>query len=284
MSITGTRSTIGTAASSMPTIGSIRRRAVRVPLTSPISGLVHSGGPIKKNKVFFFLDSEGLRLLIPQNFQVVIPSPQFEAATIANIGSDLRFGKDSVTYAFYQDMFSLYNAAPGASSATLGGPYPTDPSGCTGFPGLGNYPGTSTPVPCARYFITTPSRPSQDALTSGRVDWNASSTDRAFLRLQYDHGRSANYADPISPLFDVDLNLPWLQGQVIETHTFSSSAASQFLFAGSCTAPIYGLKNPSETLAAFPTLLGFWVPGTFTNLGGEDNAFALGSGEYYTGL
>jgi hypothetical protein len=114
------------------------------------------------------------------------------------------------------------------------------------------------------------------------VDWNASSTDRAFLRLQYDHGRSANYTDPISPLFDVDLNLPWLQGQVIETHAFGSSAASQFLFAGSYFAPIYGLKNPSETLAAFPTLLGFWVPGTFTNLGGEDNAFALGSGEYYT--
>ena len=243
------------------------------------------GGPIKKNKLFFFLDTEGLRLLIPQNFQVVIPSPQFEAASIENIDSavnhvgQLRFGPNSATHAFYREIFSLYNAAPGASSATLGGLSPTDPTGCTTFTGPN---GLGTNVPCAMHFITTRGRPSQDALTSGRVDWNANSTDRTFLRLQYDHGHSAYWTDPISPLFDVDLNLPWLQGQVIETHSFGSSAASQFLLAGSYFAPIYSLKNQSETLAAFPTLLGFWVPGTFTNLGGEDNAFALGSGEYYT--
>ena len=132
------------------------------------------------------------------------------------------------------------------------------------------------------HFVSSRGRPSQDALTSGRIDWNASDTDRAFLRLQYDHGRSAYFTDPISPLFDVDLNLPWWQGEVIETHTFGSSAASQFLLAGSYLAPVYGLKNPSDTLAAFPTFLGFYVPGTFTNLGGEDNAFAFGSGEYDT--
>ena len=245
------------------------------------------GGPIKKNQLFFFLDTEGLRLLIPQNFQVVIPSPQFETATIANIDSEvnsvgqLRFGPNSATAAFYGKIFSLYNAAPGASSGTLGGLYPTDPSGCTGFTGLGTYAGANLPVPCAVHFITTRGRPSQDALTSGRIDWNVSGTDRAFLRLQYDHGHSANFTDPIGPLFDVDLNLPWWQGQVIETHTFGSSAASQFLLAGSYNADIYGLKNPSETLAAFPTFLSY-VPNAFTNLGGEDFAFAHGNGAYGT--
>jgi len=244
------------------------------------------GGPIKKNKLFFFLDSEGLRLLIPQNFQVVIPSPQFEAATIRNIDTEvnsvgqLRFGPNSATDAFYRKIFSLYNAAPGASTAISG--FPGGGSGCAGFTGLGTDPITGMPIPCSSFFLSTRGRPSQDALTSGRVDWNANNSDRAFFRLQYDHGRSAYWTDPISPLFDVDLNLPWLQGQVIETHTFGSSAASQFLLAASYIAPIYGLENPSETLAAFPTLLGFWVPGTFTTLGGEDNAFALGSGAYQT--
>jgi Carboxypeptidase regulatory-like domain/TonB dependent receptor-like, beta-barrel len=232
------------------------------------------GGPLKKNKLFVFFDTEGLRLLIPQNFAVVIPSPQFEEATIKNI--DSKFTSTSASDTFYHQIFGLYNSTLGAAGALPGGFSPTDPTGCTGFPNLG------ANVPCAVHFLSTRGRPSQDALTSGRVDWNASNSDRAFLRLQYDHGRSAYYTDPISPLFDVDLNLPWVQGQVIETHTFGSSAASQFLFAGSYIAPIYGLENPSQTLAAFPTILGFWVPGTFTNLGGEDNAFALGSGEYYT--
>jgi hypothetical protein len=231
------------------------------------------GGPIKKDKLFFFFDTEGLRLLVPQNFQVLIPSPQFEAATIANI--DTKFGPTSVSDAFYKKIFNLYNATPGAAGAIGDGFSPTDPTGCTGFPNLG------ANVPCAMHFLSSRGRPSQDALTSGRVDWDASNTDRAFLRLQYDHGRSAYWTDPISPLFDVDLNLPWLQGQVIETHTFGSSAASQFLLAGFYLGPIYSPKNPSETLAGFPTVLGFYVQNTFTNLGGEDNSF-LGSGEYGT--
>jgi len=40
---------------------------------------------MKRDKPFFFFDTEGLRLLIPQLFFVTIPGPEFEAATIANI-------------------------------------------------------------------------------------------------------------------------------------------------------------------------------------------------------
>lgn len=230
------------------------------------------GGPIRKNTLFFFLDTEGLRLLIPQDFVVVIPSPQFEAATIANI--DSRFGSTSASDGFYKTIFNLYNAAPGAGSARLGGVSSDDPTGCTGFGGLG--PG----VPCARYFSTTRGRPSQDMLTSGRVDWNVSSSDRAFLRMQYDGGRSAIATDPISSLFDGDLNLAWWQGQVSETHTFGSSAASQFLFAGSYVGFIYRMNNPSQTLSEFPAVLNFNAPGTFTSLGRGDFINPFGSGGY----
>ena len=239
------------------------------------------GGPIKKEKLFFFVDTEGLRLFIPQNFQVVVPSQQFESATIANI--DAKFGTTSASDVFYKQIFSLYNAAPGAAGALPGGFSPTDPTGCTGFVDPNNPQGPGhNDVPCAVHFISSRGRPSQDALTSGRIDWNASLADRLFCRLQYDHGDSAYVTDSISPLFDIDLDLPWWQGQVSETHTFGSTAGSQLLIAGSYIAPIYRLKNPSQTLTAFPTWLGFYVPGTFTNLGGADNTFGLGSGEYYT--
>ena len=56
------------------------------------------GGPIFRNKVFFFFDTEGLRLYIPQNFLVTIPTPEFEAATMANIQST--FGISSASDAF----------------------------------------------------------------------------------------------------------------------------------------------------------------------------------------
>jgi len=231
------------------------------------------GGPIKKDKLFIFLDTEGLRVLIAPINLVQIPSPQFQAATLANIES--RFGVGSASDLFYQKIFGLYNSAPGASSATPGAP-PNDPLGCGPFKGPN---GLGTTAPCADYFVVDRGRPSYDALVSGRIDWNLSKADRAFFRLQYDQGRSAYSTDPISPVFDVDLTQPWWQGQVVETHTFGTSAASQLLLAGSYFAPISRVKNPAQTLTAFPTNL-IYPFGIFTNLGQAWAAY--GGGKYNT--
>jgi len=105
-----------------------------------------------------------------------------------------------------------------------------------------------------------------------------SKNDRAFLRLQYEHGRSAFYTDPISPVFDADSNQPWWQGQVIETHMFGSSAASQFLVAGTDVSFSYRAKNPSLALSTFPAVLNFFVPSAFTTLGGVDWWAIVGAG------
>src|SRR5262249_31285887 len=227
------------------------------------------GGPIKKNKLFFFFDTEGLRLLIPQHFFVTIPSPDFEAATIANI--DSKFGTTSASDAFYKKMFGLYKAAPGATSATPGNFNSGDPLGCSNFSGPN---GLGTDRPCSLHFIMSRGRPSQDTLTSGRFDLNIGASDRAFLRLQYDGGHDAINTDPISSVFDADLTLPWWQSQILETHTFGSGAASQFLLAGSYFAPIYRAKNPSRALEAFPTTLNF-ASGEFNSLGGGDYIVAF---------
>lgn len=232
------------------------------------------GGAIKKNKLFFFFDTEGLRLELPQASGVVIPTQEFEAVTIANI--DSRFGTVSASDAFYKKIFNLYDAAPGAISAVSGGFTPGD-LGCAGFVGPH---GLGTSVACARHFIVTRGRPSQDALTSGRVDWDIGPSDRAFFRLQYDTGHSAAHTDPISPLFDADFKNPWWQGQLNETHIFGSSGASQFLLAGSYLAPILGLTNPSQGLSAFPANLGF-AQGPFTVLG-PDWFYSHGFGRYET--
>src|SRR5207249_2984189 len=155
------------------------------------------GGPVRTNRLFFFFDTEGLRLLIPQQFFVTIPSTEFASATLANI--DSKFGSTSASDAFYKRMFDLYAATPGARSAMPGGFSPDDPLGCIGFVGPN---GLGTNVPCARHFIKSRGRPSQDTLTSGRVDWNISTSDRIFLRAQYDRGRASWVTDPISSSFD----------------------------------------------------------------------------------
>jgi len=225
------------------------------------------GGPLKKNKLFFFVDTEGLRLLIPQQFFVTVPSLAFETATLTHIDAKFPGGANSASHAFYQRMFDLYNAAPGAPSAPAGTLNPDDPMGCQGFTGPANL---GTTEPCVRMFIENRGRPSQDTLTSVRLDWNVSPNSRTFARVQYDRGHSAAVSDPISALFDVDNSDRWWQAQVIETHTFGSSVASQFLLGGSYFSPVFAAAHLSQSLAAFPTTLSF-VQGSFNNLGSAAN-------------
>ena len=222
------------------------------------------GGPIKKNKLFFFFDTEGLSLLIPQaTQQVVLPSPQFEAATIANI--DSKFGSTSASDAFYKQIFTLYNGAPGANRALPGGFAPLqDPTGCTGFT-LPN--GLGTTVPCAMHYETTLGRPTYESLVSGRVDWNIRPQDRIFLWGAYNHGHQASSTDPISSLFNLNSNQPWWQGQLVQTHTFGPSAVNQFFLAGWRLSAFFEPENFSETLAALPTQLAWYVANAFTSVG-----------------
>lgn len=222
------------------------------------------GGPIKSDKLFYFVNSEGVRLVIPQSSPVIIPSPEFQAATIANLKADARFGPASPTVAFYNEIFSLYNAAPRAGATTSLGSTPE----CSSLPGLSS-------ATCAVTFLSSRSRPSADTLTSGRLDWNLSAKDRAFLRLQNDHGLGAFYTDTISPLFDADHTMSWWQGSLNETHAFGSSGASQFLVAASYFSAIFRSKGSSSNLSTFPNL-NFDVTGAFTSLGGDNGIGASG--------
>jgi hypothetical protein len=222
------------------------------------------GGPIRKNKLFFFLNHEGLRIVLPQVFVMQVPSPQMETATIANIES--KFGVGSASDKFYHQVFNLYDAAL-RSTPPLPGNF-TDPLACLGFqdPNDPNGPGHGN-VPCAVHFLSVRGRPSQEVLTSGRLDWNISTADRVFLRLQYDTGHSAISVDSISPVFDVEARIPWWQGQIVETHSFGSSAASQFLVASSSYIESYKMNNPTQALAALPTSIQFGLQAQFNNLG-----------------
>ena len=232
------------------------------------------GGPIKKDKLFFFVDSEGLRVTVPQILFLVTPSPEFQVATLAHIRS--LFGVGLASDKFYQQVFDLYNATPGANRAMPGSGTPGDPSGCTGFqdPNDENGFGHGN-VPCAVHFFNVRSRPSQDTLTAGRLDWNISNTDRAFLRVQYEDGHAATHIDPISPVFDSESTAPWWQGQIAETHTWPSGA-SQFLLAGSSHFYATKMLRPQQALSLLPATLIFGS-GNFNGLREGDAGNPRGS-------
>jgi hypothetical protein len=223
------------------------------------------GGAIWKDHTFFFVDNEGLRIVIPTSSPVNIPSPQFEAATLANLGI---VSPGSIP--FYNTIFGLYHSAPGASRATdilpPGGPDAGD--GCGSFTALG--PG----VPCALKFQAIPGNFTGEWLLAWRIDQIISSHDQVFLHIFTDHGVQATNTNVINSAFNASSPQPEWQGQLNETHTFSDRAVNQLIAAFQWSGILFGPADPAATLQVFPSLLNF-TGNSLTALG-QNQAHSIG--------
>jgi Carboxypeptidase regulatory-like domain len=237
------------------------------------------GGPIKKDKLFFFFDTEGVRLILPYSFpQVVLPSAKFESQTLANI--DHAFGPTSASHIFYQQMFNLYNSTPGASAAKPGNSL-LDPVGCNGWTDPTNPPGLPQ-YPCTVYFSQNGSAPSTDSIASGRADWNVGSSDRVFLFVQNGQGKTPLHIDPL-PVFNDYCNQSTWQGHLSETRSIGPTASNQFLLGGSFIDGTCSVSNSEKALATFPTEMNWFNAGfNILGLGGFDNHYAMPFGSRTT--
>jgi hypothetical protein len=217
------------------------------------------GGPIKKDKLFFFFNTEGLRVLLPTGPDLVSsPTPLFQTDQLANLTATGL----TASIPFYQSAYNLFNAAPGLSRAVAGqtGQVQTAAQSCTSALSgntLTGPNGLGTTVPCVQSYFTSPVALTHEWQAAGRFDYNIGNNDQMFFRMQYDTGLQASYTDPISPLFNATSTQPEYQGQILETHTFGPTASNQLLFAGSWYTAIFQPTNLTATLAAFPTTLEF---------------------------
>src|ERR1039457_1189310 len=66
------------------------------------------GGPIIKDKLFFFIDYEGIRYIVPSSGPVYVPTPTFINQTLANLTATA-----PAEVALYTQLFNLYTSAPG---------------------------------------------------------------------------------------------------------------------------------------------------------------------------
>jgi hypothetical protein len=208
------------------------------------------GGPIRKDKTFFFVNYEGLRVVLPTTLPVNVPSPQFQAATLANLTT-----ASPQSIPFYQNMFNLWQNANGAAGAQNVLQNGTDPStgniisgpGCGSFTGLGD-----TTTPCALQFHSTAGNFTHEYLVTARVDQNIGSNDRLFVHFRTDHGVQASYTDPIKPVFNAVSTQPQYEGQLQENHTFGTSMVNQFILSGSWYSAIFAPPNLGASTQAMP--------------------------------
>jgi len=270
------------------------------------------GGAIKKDKLFWYFNSEGLRVILPSSASVNVPTTAFETAVV----NDLTSSGLSASIPFYcqniagvcpgvgpvpvnipgqpvnqsgAGIFNLFNAAPGSANAKnvlpqgtyvdANGVAHTTGPGCSNFPGLGV--DANATIPCALQFRSNAPNFTYEYLLAARFDYNWGANDRWFIRVQSDRGDQATYTDPISPVFDAHSFQPEYQGQLVETHTFGAAAVNQFILSTAWYSAIFQSKNLPASLAAFPSdllindgSLGSQATGFST--GGENEAFPQG--------
>ena len=234
------------------------------------------GGPILRNKLFFFFDSEWVRIALPIVTPITVPTPAFESYVLQQLPLG---GRDVVTGAvypaqpqlvpFYRGMFALYGNTAGTPLAVLGCPFNSNGSVAMGVTPNGDG--------CANRQSISHSSADHEQVQTARADYNISERNTTWYRFQYDGGLQAAYTDPINSIFNAISPQPLYSFAAGYTHVFSSNLVNYFNPAFSWYESLFGPADPQKTLAAFPIVLeGNGSTAPFTKLGGLDNTWVQG--------
>jgi Carboxypeptidase regulatory-like domain len=234
------------------------------------------GGPIVRDKLFFFFDSEWVRIALPIVSATTVPTRAFESYVIQQLP---RGGTDSITGSvyqpapqlvpFYQKLFSLYGNTAGSPLQILGCPLESN-GGLAG----GNPPNGDG---CANRQSISHSSDDREQVQTARVDYNINEKNTTWFRFQADTGLQAAYTDPINPLFNATSSQPLYSFATGYTHIFSQNVVNYFNPAFSWYESLFGPADFEKTLSAFPIVLqGSGANAPFTTLGGLDNTWVQG--------
>jgi len=234
------------------------------------------GGPIIHDKLFFFFDSEWVRIALPIVSATTVPTSAFQNYVLQQLP---RGGVDAITGStyqpapqlvpFYKKLFSLYSNTSRTPLAVLGCPFNSDGTAAGGNPPNGNG--------CANRQSVSHSSDDSEQVQTARIDYNIDSNNMTWFRFQADTGLQAAYTDPISPLFNAVSPQPLYSFATGYTHVFSSHLVNYFNPAFSWYESLFGPADLQKTLAAFPIVLqGGGANAPFTTLGGLDNTWVQG--------
>jgi hypothetical protein len=223
------------------------------------------GGPIRKDKSFFFVDYEGIRLVIPSLFSVNVPTQQFESAVIANLN-----GVSPSSVPFYNQLFGIWNATPGAARAQNSLPG----GGCSNVTTLAGIAFGAT-NPCASQLQGGTSQATNDYLIVGRYDQILGNNDKLFVRVQHESGQQATYTDPLTSAFNAHSAQPEWQSQVSETHTFGSNKVNNFIASLQWYSALFTMVNQTAEFQTLPQTIAFG-DGSLFPLNNDGTAFPQG--------
>ncbi|MGA2947918.1 MAG: carboxypeptidase regulatory-like domain-containing protein [Candidatus Sulfotelmatobacter sp.] len=220
------------------------------------------GGPIAHDKLFFFFDSEWVRIALPIVTPTIVPNAAFQQYVLQQLPLGYTDPVTGLSYPaapqlvpFYQQMFSLYGDTSGTPTALLGCPITAG---------------------CANRQSVSHSSDDHEQVQTARVDYNINSRDSAWFRFQADTGLQAAWTDPINPLFDAISPQPLYSFAAGHAHVFSQNLVNYFNPAFSWYESLFGPNNFQKTLSAFPIVFQGSGANPFTPIGGLDNTWVQG--------
>ncbi len=234
------------------------------------------GGPIVHDKLFFFFDSEWVRIALPIVTPTIVPSLAFQGYVLGqlqdgepdpNHPGQYVYPPSPQSINFYKQMFGLYGNTNGAAARVLGCPYDVGMA-APAIPNDGNY--------CANSQSVSHSSDDHEQVQTLRIDYNINEKDTTWYRLQSDTGVQAAYTDPINAVFDSVSPQPLYSFAAGYTHVFSQNLVNYFNPAFSWYGSLFAPADFQKTLAAFPIVLQGTGANAFTTVGGLDNTWVQG--------
>ena len=203
---------------------------------------VSVGGPIRKDKLFFFAHYEGIRIALPLVSQTIVPSLAYQQYVLNQLplgGTDPLNGTvlpaQPGEVGFYRSMFQLYNNTAGTPLTVAS--CPLDANGTLlGGAGTGTLLNGSG---CANQRQESLNNNDHEDLIVLKIDQTINAKDSVWYRFQQDTGLQAAYTDPINPIFNSFSPQPQRTLVLGYTHLFSPTLVNQFNPGASWYASIF---------------------------------------------
>ena len=238
------------------------------------------GGPIKRDKLFFFADTEGIRYIQPSVGFVNLPSKAMQASILAN--PNLSAGSKTL----YGTMFANTNGSSawaGSTPVVTGPGSLQDASGAYGCGSLAGTPdyatggtlGTNAAESCINSAFVNATALNREYLAAGRLDWNVSDKHRVFFRVTVDHGEQPSFVSLINPSWSMVSIQPNYTGQLNDIYSLKPTLTNQLIVSSLYTGGVFAPANLPATLASSPTEF------IESNDGGTNALAGVGQNSFY---